>query len=518
MSMNTRRSMKLGALALVGGLLWGCLTGCQPSAETLSRLNREADEAYIQVQNLKMQGQHDEALKVLEGVLQNRKLVNRHPQFFTEKIEILLNSDKISEAQKSILTAWRKQPHLARSVLGRIHSKLTHRGAHQEVRAWCQQLLQPALKLDAQEKQRVLGWLFQAGLALGDAQIVEADLNALFAQLTANDLAQLFSKALQELIQTKRVTLAATLLDQLEARSASEPVLLTMITEMRLRQMVAAEQWELLGEAFAQCVTRLDDQQLHKLSRWFFPELQKQNQMAQLAAISKGFVFGTSDKTQALDYAARIWITAGLLTNKAGFPDDLAALLGTKVTANQVGDLFDHYFYELAESPAAIKKLCVTGETLLAQVDDESLINRLKIKLLDGAFITENFDLAIDMLERKLPEKDDLWHEMSIAKVKAHRAETKEEWRAAAQFYREFMDAWQRFDQDEEYDPVSGIAYSKEWILARNAKRVAALLDKVPAPAEAAQARAEAKKYYAEAQVKAADDEDALKLLLKEIE
>ena len=78
------------------------------------------------------------------------------------------------------------------------------------------------------------------------------------------------------------------------------------------------------------------------------------------------------------------------------------------------------------------------------------------------------------------------------------------------------MDCWINSKQEEEYDPTSGIAYSKEWILGRNANRIANILDSIPDKAEADKAREEAKNYFRTAIKKAAADAEATKLIKEE--
>jgi len=139
------------------------------------------------------------------------------------------------------------------------------------------------------------------------------------------------------------------------------------------------------------------------------------------------------------------------------------------------------------------------------------------VKVLDGAFIVENYDLAIHMLEQGIPGKDKTWHEMSLPKVKAHRAMAQKKPREAVKYFREFMNSWLASDQEEEYDPTSGIAYSREWLLGRNAFRIAGILDSIPDKAEADKARAEAKAFFKVALEKAKGDTEAMKLLNEEI-
>jgi hypothetical protein len=231
---------------------------------------------------------------------------------------------------------------------------------------------------------------------------------------------------------------------------------------------------------------------------------------------SKKMVFNAIGKTNAVNYAARVWVDTGVAANPRVLPERLDALLTAQISPVQVGNLFDRYFYEMAEQLTIIRALCTVGERILASCSDENTVNSIKVKILDGAFITENYDLAVSMLEKGIPGKDKAWHDMSLPKVKAHRAMAKNQPREAVSFFRAFMNAWLDSDQEEEFDPTSGIAYSREWILGRNAKRIAGILDTIPDKAEADKARAEAKGYFKTALKKAANDPAALKLLQEE--
>jgi hypothetical protein len=194
----------------------------------------------------------------------------------------------------------------------------------------------------------------------------------------------------------------------------------------------------------------------------------------------------------------------------------LEALLNAHVSPVQVGNLFDRYFYEMVNDLDVIRSLCALGERILSVCKDENTVNNVKVKILDGAFLVENYDLAVQMLEQGIPGKDKTWHEMSIPKVKAHRAMAQKNPREAVKCFREFMNAWVTSNQEEEYDPTSGIAYSREWILGRNANRIAKILDSIPDKAEADKARAEAKEYFKVAVEKAKADAEATRLIKEE--
>ncbi|MDR2849764.1 MAG: hypothetical protein LBW77_04375 [Verrucomicrobiota bacterium] len=284
----------------------------------------------------------------------------------------------------------------------------------------------------------------------------------------------------------------------------------------KIRLLLAQDNLPAARDTFDACVAQLPDDPLLKLARSAFSALQKSGKTDLLDQVSKALAFSASGKTNSVNYAARVWTECGVSADKKALPERLSALLAGGVSPEQVGTLFDRYFYELTDQPDIIRSLCALGEKLLAVCRDKDTVNAVKVKVLDGAFITEDYDLAVAMLEKGIPGKDPAWHAMSIPKVKAHRALAKNQPREAAGFFRDFMNAWIASDQQEEFDPISGVAYSREWILGRNAKRIAGILDTIPDKAEADKARAEAAAYFKTALEKAASDPAALKLLKEE--
>jgi hypothetical protein len=279
---------------------------------------------------------------------------------------------------------------------------------------------------------------------------------------------------------------------------------------------LAAKEWDLFQPAINACVAQLPDDQLLKLLQTAFSSLQKNGKTDLAEAVCKQVFATVTEKQGSVNLAARIWVESGVAGDKKSLPERLDALLKAKVSPVQVGTLYDRYFYEMVADLDIIRNLCATGERILASCTDETTVNNVKVKVLDGAFLVNNFDLAVHMLEQGIPGKDKAWHEMSLPKVKAHRAMAQNKPREAVQYFREFMNTWITSKQEEEFDPTSGIAYSREWILGRNANRIANILDSIPDKAGADQARAEAKAYFKIAVQKASKDADAIRLITEE--
>jgi len=506
-------------LSLIGASLF-LTTGCKPSPEKIAvreaLLNREIEKLFDRVQTLQAEDHGDEALQLVEQGLVNPKYKGFKARFFTQKTDLLLRQNKDKETCDLILQAWKNEPELARAVFGCVYNHYLQLNRHEDIRAWCTRLLAPGSGLPSDLRGPVLNWQLASALALSDEEGAKAVLDVMIGTLPPAEAVPLLQQALEGLIDSGRHVSAASLLKYLDGKNTDSPLYKRLFVTLSMRCVLANKEWQNMTSAFNACVSQLPDESLHKLLRTVFSALQKNGQPELLQSSCKQVIFNASEKTNSVHFAARVWVESGVAANKKVLPERLDALLNAKVSPVQVGNLFDRYFYEMTEELDIIRSLCALGERILAVCSDEATVNNIKVKILDGAFITDNFDLAVHMLEQGIPGKDKAWHDMSLPKVKAHRAMAQKKPREAVKYFRDFMNAWIASDQQEEFDPTSGIAYSREWILGRNANRIAGILDAIPDKAEADKARAEAKAYFKTALEKAANDAEALKLLKEE--
>lgn len=495
-------------------------TGCKPSAEKMAareaRLNQEIDDVFSKAQELESENRFADALALIEQGLANPKYQHQKVRFFTRKTDLMLMNGQESDARELIVQAWKKSPELARPVYDRIFSHYQLRNNAAEVLSWCNDLLALDNVLPPDVRSQVLDRQLTVGLAMKDPAVVTSAVHAITTTLQPDQAIDMIQKAFNALIDSGNHDFVAQMIRQLEGQEFRAPVYQGMLVTLSMRCVIASKDWDQALPVFKTCIAQLPDAQLLKLSRVLYSVLQKSGQKAMLEQASQQVVFTVPVKTNSVNMASRVWIECGVSTDKRLLSQRLEALLKAHVSPAQVGNLFDRYFYEMVEDLDIVRSLCAVGEKILASCDDANTVNSVKVKILDGAFITENYDLAVHMLEQGIPGKDKAWHDMSLPKVKAHRAMAQNKPREAVKYFRDFMDTWKASDQKEEFDPTSGIAYSREWILGRNAKRIAGILDSIPDKPEADKARAEAKAYFKDALKKAENDTEALKLLKEE--
>jgi outer membrane murein-binding lipoprotein Lpp len=497
------------------------VSGCKPSSEVIAareeRINREVENLFAQIHELQFDGKITEAIDLTQKSLATKRFEAHKARFFGQKIELLLAKENDAEAGDIVITTWRTEPELARSVFGRLYSYYQQRNDNKAIKIWCKRLLGLGSAFPNDLRLQVVNWQLTASLALKDLAGAQADIDDIFALLKPEEAAPLLQQTFGGLLDSGQHSVVSPLVDYINKKNPKAPLYRNLIVTFSLRCVLASNAWDKFPVAFQNCVTQLPDDQLLQLTRTTFSTLQRNNHKELIEQACKCVIFNASSKTSAVNFASRTWVEDGVAVNKKLLPERLDALLNAKVSPIQVGNLFDRYFYEMVDNRDIVRSLCTIGEHILSGCSDEQTVNNVKVKVLDGAFIVENYDLAIHMLEQGIPGKDKTWHDMSLPKVKAHRAMAQKKPREAVKYFREFMDSWIASNQEEEYDPTSGIAYSREWILGRNAFRIAGILDSIPDKAEADKARAEAKAYFKVALEKAKGDTEAMKLLNEEI-
>ena len=496
------------------------LTGCKPSAERRAAqeeiVNREVESLSARIQGLQAEGKLAEAINLTDKQLKTARYAAHKETFFAQKIDLLLAQGNDAAAGDLILAAWSSEPPLARSAYGRLYNHYQQQNNAGAIQSWCKRLLGLGTVLPPDVRTQALNWQLSAALAVKDPAAARASVDDLMAALKPEEAAPLLQNALGGLIDAGQHELASALTSHIAGKKSDAPLYRELAATLALRCILASKDWDKFTPAFQDCVTQLRDDPLLTLLRTVFTAFQKDSRKELLEQSSKLVIFNALDKTNSVNFASRIWVESGVATDKKMLPERLDSLLQAKVSPIQVGNLFDRYFYEMVDNLDTIRALCTLGERILSVCSDETTVNNLKVKILDGAFIVENYDLAVHMLEQGIPGKDKAWHEMSLPKVKAHRAMAQKNPREAVKYFRDFMNAWIDSKQEEEYDPTSGIAYSREWILGRNANRIAGILDTIPDKAEADKARAEARAFFTAALEKAKNDAEALKLLKQE--
>lgn len=491
----------------------GCKRGL--SEEERARLGEEVNAKLTEAQNLQMQGQFTEALRLLDSCMSKKKYADFRATFFAQKVDFLLAQNKSQDAEQIVLDMWKSNASLAQSVFGRIDTFYKNKKEYVAEMAWAKRLIALDKVLPADCMAQALEWLLTASVQAEHEAGIQESVRSVLKLLPDVQSTTLLRTVLNDAVENSKFDVATTIIRLLADEKISEGCT-HMVLGMKLRIVLGSGAWSQLTVAFVNCVGGLPDDELLQTIKQTFSTLQKKNKAELVESLALMVVQRAPAKEKSVSQAARVWVDRGMAANKKILPERLETLVHAKVNPEQIGMLFSQYFYETIDDAAVVRKLCGIGEKILPECKDKTINEVVKVRLLDGAFIVENYDLAVDMLEKGIPGKDQQWHDMSIPKVKAHRALAKNQPREAIAFFRQFMEACLKSSQTEEFDPTTGVAYSREWILARNEKRIAGIYDSIKDADAAKKSNEEAKRLFKLALEKAAKDPDALKLLKEE--
>ena len=365
---------------------------------------------------------------------------------------------------------------------------------------------------NAELKQQLI-----SAVEAGDMQRAEKQITTIIKRVkNGEESIALLEPGFKVLLKNQKFDEARQLSDFLKIKAGQTEAYLNLASSIDIQCVIGAQRWDDVPSVFSACIEQLPDADLARLMRYVFSSLNNAGQSDLLSRSAESAITAAAGKQKSVDYAAAKWVEIEIKKDKSKLPAILRKLQSSAVRIDQIGSIFIDHFYVLAGDKTAVKELCAIGTDLIKQITNESVVNEMKVKMLDGAFIVEDYDLAVSMLEAGIPGKDETWHAMSIPKVKAHRAQAQNKPLEAIKYYREFMDCWTNSDKEMEVDPQTHISYSKEWILARNSRRIAELYEAIPDKAQADKARQEAKAYFATAIEKAQDDDAALQLVQKE--
>lgn len=494
-------------------------TGCNIRERRVARTQRAINAVTSMIdrtQRLMGEGKYDEALAMVEEKIADREYRFQMHRILEQKVVILIAQGNTSEAVSTIATLWKPRPELALSLSERLYWHLKESDKHEEGIAWAKGLLSSIPRITPQMRSQISGWIINLAAASDDLASARMAVDQIATHVKPPEqAASSLQSNLDHLISLKKGEMLKELLDHITVNYQTTPFKRAVVN-VRLNSVIATKDWLNFHDAFVAIVAELPDEQLLPSIRHCFATLRNNKQYALMEKSSKTVAFEAANKTNSANLAARHWIECIFNTKRTTLPESLNSLLECGIAPCEIGSLFDHYFYSTIENTNLVSRLCTVGEAILTKCSDTNIVNDVKLKLLDGSFITENYDLSVQMLEAGIPGKDQHWHDMALPKVKAHRALAHNDPREAVNCFRTYMEHWAASDQQEEYDPTTGVAYSKEWILGRNAKRISEILKTIPDAEAAAKALEEARGYFRTAISKVENDPEAERLLKEE--
>jgi len=299
----------------------------------------------------------------------------------------------------------------------------------------------------------------------------------------------------------------------------SIPELVKLARILRVRIAIEAGEWGNILVLVMRSAEVMSDRELGLLSASVYTKALAQDRAGVVEQLCEYLLMEQKDKATTVREAARQWIAIPKKYGKADeIPERLGFLKKMGVASDVRTSLFRSEFYYVLEKagPGGIAAMVKRGDELSSELPAGDDKERIKVMLVDGCYMTEDYERALVILEAGIEGREDRWTKMAKDKVRAHMALKQGDVDEAVNWFRKFMAHVAKW-QDPEIDPSTGIRHTKEMTLGFNAKRIAGIYKDAGRMEEAQTAYMEARDYYEKALEETRQGSKSRKLIEKEL-
>ena len=427
----------------------------------------------------------DPALKPFEEIVRGTRL---RFLLFTEQVEL---------AKSTYLGELRTVPDKVSASRDLIYGYLLETGRADEALDWARTLL--AQDLPQEMRFAATDWVASRLLAAGDPEGSLAVVTNALATFPPADIGPFCSRIAIGAIASGKADFAQGVADAMRAAS---PELASAADALGLRLLAAKGDFAGVAAKLPALAEGGSDLDLLQALRYAVGEARRAGDFAAVDAMTAAVVLDErfAKLPRTVQLAAREWAGAvfdGPAAEPARFPERLSRLLSLPaVPPSSLSSIYSRHFYDVIGDKEVLRATLAVGEAIKARLSDPADRALLSTYDLDAAFVLEDYDAALRVLEAGIPDRDAAWHEMAKTKIRAHKALAAKDWAEAVRLFDAFVDMLPEEDQP---DPSTGVVHSRLLIVADNKARVAAIWRDAGDAAKAAAASAEAAKLYAEA-------------------
>ncbi len=323
----------------------------------------------------------------------------------------------------------------------------------------------------------------------------------------------------ERLLGINRLDDAGVLIGALEKRPEPVDALRYLVARARLELAMLRGNWTAVEQELSRAMDIIPDANMAPLFDRTLARLRKEGEFKRCDGIIQGILKGADERPAVRRQAAVQWLDVVRDQQQPSvLVERMNGLFDNRLLPRSLFGLADRHFYYIMQegSKDDLTAMIKQVERLLPLVDEVPLQTTLKGMIVDGSFVTEDYERTLSILEAGIPDRDPKWQAMALNKVRAHvdlKAGRVEEAIARFREFMEFVKTWERAEQD----PSTGVLHSKEMTLGRNARRIGDLYAGLKQSDKAAAAYAEARGYYDLALKEALPESPEQKLLAKEI-
>lgn len=519
--MTTKLGRVLALTGLLAALAWcaGCgeRRGAHSAAQSVPGDNGEKPAAQQQAapKDAPMAGcarifedRTGEARKLLDAGKTNESLAVLRRTFyefdegrsmaFSEMIGGLLRAGLTNEARGRVISSAGRDAALTWVGFRAAHRHFSEAKQLAVVVDWWEQLLRADMPRES------LPWVYSSYMdacMAGDCQdkVVSAVSDSL-ARCAPIQARRLTLKAVQILLSGNRRDIADKVLATVESSPAAAAggELDGLAILVRAELLAYGKEWGALVELLKTQADRIqDDDWSAKLAAACRGATGEYATVAEDAA--EFALRQLKDKPHSRATAAREWVRAAVQRKAMDAAmGRIEALQTVDVSTDVRWGVYREAFYQIMEQegPAAAHRIVAAGEAILSGMTAVQDKSELMCMLLDASFMTSDFDAALSLVGRGIPDKTEEWHKLVTAKLEAHRALAAGNGKLAVEKFREFMTLLSRSEDDAQTDPATSERVPNAAVLGLNAKRIGDILRGMGDAQGSGSAYAEARSHY----------------------
>lgn len=456
------------------------------------------DELKAYAATMLQQGDTNSAINAL--MVCNDKSLQQNANEFNTLLNTLLTIDKLSEAEYIYQNTIAQHDRLTRDYYNRLHQYYVSQNNAQAMLEWTTSLQTKALPPDL--RMQAFAWLFEASRTVGPVSRVTDLVPTCITNFDVPTSRGLLTEVITAYDNAGDQAAANKVLDAIENTARCPAELHLLVTCQRVNLLFSAAQWAKAEKRFQKEAKALPDGELAACFQHAQACAGRAGQFDLRDRLCVWILKEQKNKPATWQTAAGEWLK---ITKERKTYADIPIRLEVLMQMGCPKKNLVLYYYEYWEvvikegKPADLRATLQFAERLSAVVTDKKDKEMIRGRALDGYFVLEDYERALTLLEKPLPEMEGADHANAINKIKAHLALQKGNKKEAIERFRAFMETVKTC-KEPQIDPLTGLVNTKEMRLGLNAKRIGDILSSMNDIQGAQAAYLEADGYYTIAQ------------------
>lgn len=444
------------------------LSGCA-SPELVSSTMQSAQEFITS-------GMTNEAVQVLSEALDDKHLdESGQAKIFSSLLRLTLIAGREKEAKDLYMQAVSDNQPRMLAASGIITGFYRYHGKTTNLLEWTRVLMDTPLPKDISTR---------AAAAHANTLYSTKQIDALITFIPTAiekyqaDTRTVLTPLIRDCIRKKMVPLAGRILDTVDQNAGSNSSLLSMAAAFRCHWLASQSKIADADQHFMKTAALMTESD----ALYAFDNIASQaitgRQWTDVDRLCHYILTSQKDKTTLIKKSASLWVRSASASGRlAEVPKRLNELLKMEIPVTEVFSAYKTSFYAVLQRAGKDDQLAMLSisDTLAPLLSDEDMLSSCRTLKLDGAFLMNNFDMALEVIESGIPAKDKDWHLMATIKIKAHKALHEGRKQDAVKHFRDFMEIIKDTDS-KETDPSTELLHTVPMTLGFNEKRIAELL------------------------------------------